>query len=104
MEFFLGALPGKADAAAHAPVATFVDQDGETYLTFTFSEVSNQSSLQGIVEVSDGLGIWSSSASDIEEVLPATDSGNGSLLRTFRVTSPVSSQFKYFVRLRVLLN
>ncbi|MFT6862260.1 MAG: hypothetical protein ACJAVK_000817, partial [Akkermansiaceae bacterium] len=104
VEFFLGSLPGKADAATHAPVGTLVDHDGEIYLSFTFTEVSNQSTLQGIVEVSDGLESWTSSPSDIEEVLPAMDSGNGSRRRTFRVTSPVSSERKYFVRLRVLQN
>jgi len=104
VEFFLGSLLGKADAATHAPVGTLVDHDGEIYLSFTFTEVSNQSTLQGIVEVSDGLESWTSSPSDIEEVLPAMDSGNGSRLRTFRATAPVFSERKYFVRLRVLQN
>lgn len=104
VEFFLGSLPGKSDAATHAPVAALVAQNGETYLTFTFSEVANQIALQGIVEVSDGLGTWSSAVSDIAEVLPAMDSGNGSSRRTFRVTRPVSDHAKYFVRLRVLQN
>lgn len=104
IEFYLGSLPGKNDARDHAPQASFVEDGGEEYLTLTFSEVSGQSGLTGSVQVSSNLSGWSSEAGDIVEVLPAVPNGNGSVQRTFRALTPVSSAQKQFVRLKVVRN
>jgi hypothetical protein len=104
IEFYLGSLPEKNDAGAHAPQPSFFEDGGEEYLTLTFSAVSNQSSLQGLVEVSNDLEIWSSASGEIGEVLPAAVNDNGTITRTFRVPNPVASIGKQFIRLRVFQN
>ena len=95
----IGGLPG-----AHAPQPSFFEDGGEEYLTLTFSAVSNQSSSQGLVEVSNDLEIWSSASGEIGGVLPAAVNDNGTITRTFRVSNPVASIGKQFIRLRIFQN
>lgn len=104
VEFFLGSLPGKNDAASHAPQAFITDVNGEDYLTFSFSQIPGQTSLTGVVEGSPDLTGWSSEPADIEEILPSFSNANGSVMRTFRVPTPVSDTVRQFLRLRVLVN
>ena len=104
IEFYLGSLPGKNDASNHAPQGSLVDDGGEKYLTLTFSEVAGQSGLTGSVQVSPDLENWSSDPEDIVELLPARPNGNGSIQRTFRVLTPLSTDAEQFVRLRVIQN
>jgi hypothetical protein len=104
IEFFLGSLPGKNDSASHGPRASLEDVNGENYLTFSFTQVPDQTSLTGVVEVSSNLTGWSSDLADIGEMLPAVSNANGSVTRTFRVPTPVSDTVKQFLRLRVLEN
>ncbi|MDA7896034.1 lamin tail domain-containing protein [Akkermansiaceae bacterium] len=104
IEFFLGSLPGKNDAASHGPRAFVTEVNGEDHLTFSFSQVTGQSSATGLVEVSPSLAGWSSDSADIEEILPSVSNGNGSVTRTFRVPTPISENLRHFLRLRVLEN
>ena len=104
VEFFVGSLPGKNDAATHGPRASITEIDGENFLTFSFSQVPGQISVAGFVEVSSNLTGWSSDPADIEEILPSASNANGSLTRIFRVPTPISDTVKRFLRLRVIEN
>ena len=103
VEFFLGSLPDRNDAAEHGPASFLVEENGDRYQTFRFGEVLGQNGLSGSVQWSTDLSDWSSDAGVVEEVLPATTGSDGRVMRTFRVIDPVGVRPESYLRLRVVV-
>ncbi|WP_269537618.1 hypothetical protein [Cerasicoccus fimbriatus] len=107
LEFALALDPAVNDAIDVPQIVSVPNPgDGKRYLTLTYTEASDATDLEFIVEVAnDPNGPWSSNPGEVVEITanPVPTDGHGNAIRTFRDTTAIEDDLAghRFMRLRV---
>lgn len=96
---------GTSDSAAdHGVISTGINEvGGVSYPTFVYPVNPAAVGIQLMMETSTDLGLWEDATADFEEIL-SENQPDGTIMKTFRYSEPVSAFAKRFYRLKVGLN
>ena len=100
-EFALGTAPDDGITRAALPESSVIEVGGEDYLALTYREWQGALGVNYLVEVSHTLASWQSGPLVVVEVGSPVDNGDGTITRVFRSTTPIRSNPRQFMRLRM---